>query len=211
MRTTPHALLVILFLLVGVPLIAQQPAKTKSKTQKGNTRNNRDTTQMSADTAAMRTDNTTMQGGGGGVGTGAAMPYTAGYSSQFTIGNPEHARMVLQVWRDYEDNRLDQSGALLADSIVFEAASGQVIKGRDSVLGAFKQMRNQYTNVKQTVDVYLPIRSTDRNEDWVLIWGREEDTNANGTTTNIIHEIWRINRDGKIDYMSQYVAKPPTQ
>lgn len=203
MRTTPHALLMLLFLLVSIPLMAQQPAKTK-KTKKAKT----DQPVTVDTTATMQTDTTTtMQGGGGG----AAMPYAAAYSSQFTMGNPEHARMVLQVWRDYEDNRLDQSAALLADSITFESADGQVIRGRDSVLNAFKQMRGQFTNVKQTVDVYMPIHSTDRNEDWVLIWGREEDTHANGTTTNNIHEIWRINRDGKIDYMSQYIAKPPVR
>jgi len=206
MRRTPHALILSFLLLVTGALLAQQPAKPKSKTKKANTADT---------TATMQTDTTgnptTMQGGGGGTGAGAAMPYTAAYSSQLTMGNPEHARMVLQVWRDYEDNRLDQSAALLADSITFEAANGQVIRGRDSVLGAFKQMRGQYTNVKQTVDVYMPIRSTDRNEDWVLIWGRKDDTGANGTTTNVIHEIWRINRDGKIDYMSQYIAKPPVR
>lgn len=174
---------------MGLSLLAQQPTKPK-----------KDTTS---------TDTTTMQGGGGG--TGAAMPYTAGYSSQFAIGNPEHARMVLTLWKDWDENMLDRNMAMMADTITMETADGQVIRGRDSVMNAFKQVRGQFTTVKSTVDAYMPVRSTDRNEDWVLIWGREEDTNASGTTTKIIHEIWRINRDGKIDYMSQYIAKPPVR
>jgi hypothetical protein len=152
-----------------------------------------------------------MQGGGGGTGAAGALPYTAGYSSQFAIGNPEHSRMVLNIWKDYDNNTLDQSAAMFADTVRFEIADGQIVRGRDSVINVMKQVRGRYTSVNSTIDAYLPVRSTDRNEDWVLIWGRENNTGANGTTTNIIHEIWRINRDGKIDYVSQYAAKPAMQ
>ena len=196
MRTTPHTLFMVLFLLVGLSLLAQEPTKP-----------HKDTTRT--DTTMMQTDTTAMQGGGGG--TGAAMPYTAGYSSQFTMGNPEHARMVLNFWKDFDNNTLDNSAAILADTVMLQTHDGRVIRGKDSVMMLVKQLRGQHTTVKSTVDAYMPIRSTDRNEDWVLIWGVENDTNASGTTATAIHEIWRINRDGKFDYVSQYIAKTPVQ
>jgi hypothetical protein len=30
-------------------------------------------------------------------------------------------------------------------------------------------------------------------------------------TTALLHEIWRINKDGKIDFMRQYMSKPAMQ
>jgi len=211
MRTAPQALLLALFLLVNLALLAQQPAKTK--TPRKDSRNNSDTARLRTDTTKMQTDTTgsttTLQGGGGG--TGAAAPYTAMYSSQFTMGNPEHARMVLNFWKDFDDNTLDRSAGILSDTVMLQVHDGRIIRGKDSLMRFLKQIRGQYTAVKSTVDAYMPLRSTDRNQDLVLIWGVEDDTTASGTTTVSIHEIWRINRDGKIDYVSQYIATPPVR
>ena len=194
MRSTLHALIMVLFLLVSIPLMAQKKNKKKN-----------------AETQPTMTDTTTMQGGGGGMAETGAYPYTADYSSKFTIGNPEHARMVLSMWKDYDNNTFDRSAAMLADTVMFQAPNGMVIRGKDSVLNSVKQFRGQFSSVKSTVDAWVPMHSTDRNEDWVLIWGTENDTNASGSTTNGIHEIWRVNRDGKIDFIRQYTAKPPVQ
>ncbi|WP_082886483.1 nuclear transport factor 2 family protein [Flavisolibacter tropicus] len=193
MRSTLHALIMVLFLLVSIPLMAQKKSKKKN-----------------AETQPTMTD-TTMQGGGGGMAEAGAFPYTADYSSKFTMGNPEHARMVLSMWKDYDNNTFDRSAAMLADTVMFQAPNGMVIRGKDSVLNSVKQFRGQFSSVKSTVDAWVPMHSTDRNEDWVLIWGTENDTNASGSTTNVIHEIWRVNRDGKIDFIRQYTAKPPVQ
>jgi hypothetical protein len=59
----------------------------------------------------------------------------------------------------------------------------------------------------------MPLKSVDRNEDWVAIWGTETDTYTDGKTDKKdIHEIWRINKDGKVDFIKQYssVASPQT-
>lgn len=204
MRTTLHAFCITLFLLVSLPMLAQEPAKAKTKKEKR--RADKDNAMMQTDTTS---NPTTMQGGGGGTG---AAPYTALYSSQFTIGNAEHARMILTLWKDWDDNMLDRNVALMADTISMDTPDGQTIRGRDSVMMVFKQARSQYTTVKSVVEAYMPLRSTDRNEDFVAIWGLETDTSSDGsTTTKRIQEVWRINRDGKIDYMRQYTAKPPVQ
>jgi hypothetical protein len=213
MRKTPHALLIAFCLLIGIAVAAQQPTKPKTKTPANKTKTktnpNRDNTTMDT-TSTMMQDTTSMQGGGGGMD--AAAPYTASYSSQFTIGNAAYARQVLNLWKDYDNNMLDRSAAMFADTVSFVGDDGMSIRGKDSVMNAIKQLRSQFTTVKSSVDAYMPLRSTDRNEDWVAIWGREEDTNASGTTTTmIIHEIWRFNRDGKIDFVRQFTARPPVQ
>lgn len=38
-----------------------------------------------------------------------AYPYTAGYSSNFVIGNPANSKLVLNAWKDWENNTLDRA------------------------------------------------------------------------------------------------------
>jgi hypothetical protein len=41
----------------------------------------------------------------GNMNTG--LPYTAAYSSNFVIGNPSHSQMILNMWKDWDDNALE--------------------------------------------------------------------------------------------------------
>jgi hypothetical protein len=49
----------------------------------------------------------------------------------------------------------------------------------------------------------------DRNENWVALWGTETDTYPDGKTSKReVQEIWRINKDGKVDFMKQFSSMP---
>jgi len=134
-------------------------------------------------------------------------PYTAGYSSNFIMGNPAHAKMVLDVWKDWDDNMLDRHN-FMADTIVVFTPDGNVVKGKDSAMVMWKKFRSGLTATSSTVDAWMPLRSTDKNENWVAIWGTESDTYADGKIDKYdVQEIWRINKDGKADYYKQYTSK----
>jgi hypothetical protein len=140
------------------------------------------------------------------------LPYTAEYSSNFMPGNPAHAKIVLDMWKAWDDNALDRSADLLADTIYMQFPNGQSVKGKDSAIYWAKKIRGSLASAKSTIEAWMPTKSVDRNEDWLLIWGREEDTDMDGMkTTALIHEIWRINKDGKVDFMRQYMSKPVMQ
>jgi hypothetical protein len=139
-------------------------------------------------------------------------PYTAEYSSQFVPGNPQHAKLVLDMWKLWDDNQIDMQNDWIADTIVLLLPDGQVVSGKEKFMSEAKTYRGMFTNLKSSVEAWVPLRSVDRNENWVAIWGSEAATNKEGvTSTNMIHEIWRINKDGKIDLMRQYTAKPTAQ
>ncbi len=58
----------------------------------------------------------------------------------------------------------------------------------------------------------VPLRSTDKNEDLVAIWGTETATDSQGRThTNAIHELWSFDKDGKVKSIRQYTAQMPKQ
>ena len=136
-------------------------------------------------------------------------PYTASYSSSFTMGNPGHCKIVLDLWKHWDNNTLDQGSGLFADSVTMQLADGSVMSGpRDSILAGAKQYRSQFKSVQSTVIAFVPMKSTDKGENWVNVWGREFREDMNGKKdSSALMESWRLNNDGKINFMVQYDAK----
>ena len=135
-------------------------------------------------------------------------PYTANYSSKFAIGNNAHAKMILDLWKDWDDNAFNRHD-YMADTVVMLFPDGTMAKGKQQAMEGAMKYRGGMTSAKSSLDAWMPLRSTDKNEDWVAVWGSETDTWADGKTeTRDIHEIWRINKDGKVDWMKQFTAKP---
>lgn len=147
-----------------------------------------------------------------GVGADLVYPYTAEYSAQFVPGDPAHARPVLELWKAWEANDLDRQAATLADTVQMDFADGRTVRGKDSVLAALKRERSTLTASKATVEAWLPFKSLDRGDSWVALWAREEAADGSGkVSVTQYHELWRINKDGKIDYLRQYAARMPGQ
>jgi hypothetical protein len=135
-----------------------------------------------------------------------ALPYTASYSSSFEMGNPEYSATILQgSWKDWENNKIDNMKSWVADTIMAFHSDEQIIKGADSLMASWKRARAAYTAVIDTIDAVFPVYSTDKKENWVLVWAREIRTNAAGKTDTVAYqETWRINKDGKADFLLQY-------
>lgn len=135
-------------------------------------------------------------------------PFTAGYSSDFKIGNPADSKMILELWKDWDDNAFDRHN-YFADTVVMYLSDGSMVKGKDSCMAAAKKFRGSMSKSVSTLNAWVPLKSVDRNENWVALWGTETDTWADGKTSKRdIQEIWRINKDGKVNFMKQFEAKP---
>lgn len=149
---------------------------------------------------------------GEGMGKDLVYPYTATYSSQFAPGVPAHGKLILDMWKAWDDGALDRQSSWVADSITLQLPTGDMIRGKEAFMRESKAYRDQFATVKSSVEAWMPIKSIDRNEDWVLIWGIEEHADKTGKVEKqMLHEVWGINKDGKITYMRQYTAVPPKQ
>lgn len=131
---------------------------------------------------------------------------TPSYSSSFEIGNAAYGAMIVKgSWKDWEDNTMDNMKSWCADTIVAVMADNMIATGVDSLQARWKRGRTSYTNVIDTVHSVISVRSTDKNENWVLIWAKEINTNTKGVKdTSELMETWRINKDGKADWLLQY-------
>jgi hypothetical protein len=138
--------------------------------------------------------------------TEVALPYTAAYSSSFKMGNPEYSAMVLQgSWKDWETNNMDNMKNWAADTVTVYHSDNTMSKGIDSLTARWRRGREKYSAVSTTIDAVMPVYSTDKNENWVLIWATEIDTKSDGKKdTGYVMETWRINKDNKADLLYQY-------
>jgi len=134
------------------------------------------------------------------------LPYTVSYSSSFKMGNPEYSAMILQgSWKDWEMNTMDNMKSWVADTITVYHSDNAMVKGIDSLAARWKRGRAKYSAVSTTIDAVMPVYSTDKNENWVLVWATEIDTNSDGKKdTSSVMETWRINKDNKADLLYQF-------
>ncbi len=145
-------------------------------------------------------------GDGAGVKKSVSLAYTPSYSSSFEMGNPEYTAMIVQgSWKDWEDNKLDNMKNWVADTIVAFHSDNKMIKGLDSLMARWKRGRAGYSSVIDTVHAAMAVYSTDKKENWVLVWAGEINTKLDGTKdTTSLMETWRINKDGKADMLLQF-------
>jgi hypothetical protein len=134
------------------------------------------------------------------------LPYMASYSSSFEMGNPAYSAMILQgSWKDWEMNTMDNMKSWIADTIVAFHSDNSMIMGADSLVARWKRGRARYSAVIDTVQAVIPAYSTDKKENWVLVWAKEINTLPDGKKdTAYLMETWRINKDGKADMLLQY-------
>jgi hypothetical protein len=138
-------------------------------------------------------------------------PFEIGYSTQFEFIDPEKSKMVLDLWKDYDNNTLDNAKDKFADTVRMIFAGMEMRASRDSIIAATKESRNSYSSVESKVDVVMAVKSTDKKDDWVLVWGDEIHTDKNNKTDTVaMHEVWQLNKEGKVVFMQQYISKKGT-
>lgn len=138
-------------------------------------------------------------------------PYTADYSSDFEMGDAKNAQTLLELYKNWDNNTLDNSKSAFADNDTMYFADGGMFAGsRDSLFIIANKMRGQMGNVVDSIHAWVPLRTRDKNEQWVAIWTREISTNAKGVKkSKELHEVWRFNNNGKINLVYQYEQQPP--
>lgn len=136
-------------------------------------------------------------------------PFKPYYSASFEMGNPDHSQIILGIWNDWDNNQLENSLKYLADTISFHFPDGTRYdnKKKEAVLQKLKTKRLSFTKTRSNVGAWLPFRSTDRDENWVAVWGTKYYTAANGLEDSVdVHEIYAFDKNNKVKFLSQYDA-----
>jgi hypothetical protein len=148
------------------------------------------------------------------AGQSSDMPYTANYSSNFSIGKSANAKMILQLYKDFE--KADWSKDSWFDDTLFVILpDGTTLQGKDAALAEFRKEREGLSSAEFTFDAIIPLESVDRNENWVALWGSlkgsAKDSGESAMLLNDFQSIWRISKDGKVNFIRFFNARPMMQ
>ena len=136
------------------------------------------------------------------------MPYKADYSSSFTMADPSYSEKILTLWKDYENNTLDKHADMISDTVSMLLADGTLVKGKANNLAGVKEYRGSIKNLKVTVDAWMSVKSLDRDENLVCVWGNESFTDKDGKQVSVrMHEVWGFNSAGKVSLILQYTGQ----
>jgi len=141
-------------------------------------------------------------------------PYTAAYSSDMALGDPNHSKIVLDMIKCWENNKMQDMRALLYDTVNCTFADGSKFSGSpDSLIKMGQMYRDMYTNVTIKLDAWMPVHLNDRNEDHVLVWERDYTTDKNGKIDSLASHAHYEIRNNKIAGWGEYQAKmtPPAE
>lgn len=137
-----------------------------------------------------------------------AYPYMADYSSDFSIGNPQHSKMVLDLYKMWEDGKIDEMRPLLADSVFIDITDGMKFNNTvDSFVNFAKQVRATYKLTKPVFDKWMPVHSNDKNEDFVLVWSRDYSTNTDGKMDSLRVHAYFLVQNNKVRGWSEFQQK----
>src|SRR3954464_12898396 len=101
----------------------------------------------------------------------AAFSLPVSYSSSFEMGNSDYATMIVKgSWKDWQENYFDNMKSWMADSAVIGQSDNKTIKGVDNVSANWKRSRAKYTFVVDSINAAMSVISTDKKENWVLVW-----------------------------------------
>jgi hypothetical protein len=135
--------------------------------------------------------------------------FTPTYSASFVMDSAKNTETVLALWKEWKDGDLSRSRSHFADTLALFFADGTNMVGpTDSLLKGMQEYRSSFKNMGVLIDAVFAVKSTDKDENWVAVWGVEMPTDSKGKTDTIsLQETWRFNKEGKADFMFQATRK----
>ena len=140
--------------------------------------------------------------------TSVTLPYQIGYSSDFEIGDSKYAQTVLTAWKDYDNNTMNNSLGIFADTVAMDMGEGSHLTlKKDSAVAFVSKVRGMFASAVSTIDAVVVLKPKGKDETWVCIWGKEVDAMKDGKKDSTsLNENWMFNKDGKVARILQYAA-----
>jgi len=135
--------------------------------------------------------------------------FTPNYSASFVMDDATNTETVLALWEEWKNGDLSTSRGHFADSVAFYLPDGSSMSGpTDEIIKNMQEYRSSFKGMEVSVDAVFAVKSTDKNENWVTIWGSEIQTDQNNKVDSVsLQETWRFNKAGKVDLMFQAARK----
>jgi hypothetical protein len=131
--------------------------------------------------------------------------YKASYSSNWVMAGTSYSNKVLTAWKDFENNTFDKHADMYADTLTVMLADEKPLKGKAENLAGVKAFRSSITDYKVLVRAWISVKSVDKGDNLVCVWGDESYTDKDGKkVSHGLHEVWVFNKAGKISTIVQF-------
>ncbi len=136
------------------------------------------------------------------------LPHQVAYSSSFEMTNNKYSDVIMNIWKEFGNGNFSKFPGYFADTVQLKKLTGEYKGSRDNFISVLSTSRGRYKTFDTKIEAIFSFRSTDKQSDWVSIYGYEytEDNNGKKDTTNL-HELWRFNEKGKVFLISQFARK----
>lgn len=134
---------------------------------------------------------------------------TPSYSASFVMDSAKNTETILALWADWKSGDLSKSRIHFADTAAFFLSDGSSMMGpTDTLIKGMQAYRSSFAKMEANVEAVFAVKCTDKNENWVAIWGNEIQTNQAGKVDTVsLQETWRFNKEGKVNMMFQAMRK----
>ena len=135
--------------------------------------------------------------------------FTPKYSASFVMDSAANTETVLALWNEWKGGDLSASRSHFADTVAFFLADGSSMRGpTDSLIKGMQDYRSSFKGMEVNIEAVFAVKSTDKDENWVAVWGNEIQTDKKGKVDTVsLQETWRFNKAGKVDLMFQAQRK----
>lgn len=135
--------------------------------------------------------------------------FTPVYSASFVMDSAANTETVLALWKEWKDGDLSASRTHFADTVSFFFPDGSSMSGpTDSLVKGMQAYRSSFKGMEVNVEAIFAVKSTDKDENWVAVWGNEIQTDMKGKADTVsLQETWRFNKAGKVNLMFQALRK----
>ncbi len=131
------------------------------------------------------------------------MPFPATLTDDWTIGDPEKIRVILNMYKNLEaDSAYDAIKLNMADTITNLSFDDKETKLTPELfVGEAKKFRRGFKKLNEEFKSYVCLHSEKLDIDQVILWVKETGVSKAGVVeSSMYQEDWRFNSDGKIFY-----------
>jgi hypothetical protein len=125
--------------------------------------------------------------------------FTSTYSANWTKGDSTNTEVVMKFMKSWENNSIDTS--LLSNWVYFK---NDWMK-KEIIMDKLKIEHNNYAKWKISVSSIIPVKSIDRDENWVIVYGtvNKRDLKDNMSATNFT-QWYKVNKESRIEFFKEF-------
>jgi hypothetical protein len=130
-------------------------------------------------------------------------------NKNWEIGNHQNTRLVLQVYKSWDNKAVEDMEALFADTVMMDMPNGvrRLASKTETVKRLLGQRKTLSTASNEILAAY-PLLNSDNNDEWVNVLTYNKWTYKDRSRDSMLYmDLWKI-RDGKVSYLVSLEQMP---